>query len=89
MINLKPLHQFLHLQTFKMEGLSDLKVILEPNDFEITIDLSNAYMTLLIEEESRNYLCFQFQDKKFQFFILPFGLNDAPRAFTETLKPPL
>ena len=31
-INLKPLNQFLHLQRFKMEGLSDLKVILEPND---------------------------------------------------------
>ena len=55
-INLKPLNQFLHLQTFKMEGLSDLKGLLEPNDFMITIDLSDAYMTLLIEEESRNFL---------------------------------
>ena len=62
-INLKPLNQFLHLQTFKMEGLSDLKVLLEPNDFMITIDLSDAYMTLPIEEDSRNYLCFQFQDQ--------------------------
>ena len=79
-INLKPLNQFLHLQTFKMEGLSDLKVILEPNDFMITIDLSDTYMTLPIEEESRNYLCFQFQDQMFQFCILPFGLNDARRA---------
>ena len=26
--NLKPLNQFLHLQTFKMEGLSDLKAVL-------------------------------------------------------------
>ena len=55
-INLKPLNQFLHLQTFKMEGLSDLKVLLEPNDFMITIDLSDAYTTLPIEEDSRNYL---------------------------------
>ena len=29
-INLKPLNQFLHLQTFKKEGLSDLKVSLNP-----------------------------------------------------------
>ena len=55
----------------------------------ITIDLSDAYMTLPIEEESRNYLCFQFQDQKFQFCVLPFGLNDAPRAFIKTLKPPV
>ena len=89
MINLKPLNQFLHLQTFKMEGLSDLKVLLEPNDFMITIDLSDAYMTLPIEEESRNYMCFQFQDQMFQFCVLPFGLNNAPRAFTKTLKPPV
>ena len=88
-INLKPLNQFLHLQTFKMEGLSDLKVLLELNDFMITIDLSDAYMTLPIEEESRNYLCFQFQDQMFQFCVLPFSLNDAPRAFTKTLKPPV
>ena len=76
---------FLHLQTFKMEGHSDLKVLLEPNDFMITIDLSDAYMTLPIEEESRNYLCLQFQDQMFQFCVLPFG----PRAFTKTLKPPV
>ena len=72
-----------------MEGLSDLKVLLEPNDFMITIDLSDAYMTLPMEEESRNYLCFQFQDQMFQFCVLPFGLNNAPRAFTKTLKPPV
>ena len=88
MINLKPLNQFLHLQTFKIEGLSDLKV-LQPNDFMITIDLSDAYMILPAEEDSRNYLCFQFQDQMFQFCVLPFGLNDAPRAFTKTLKPPV
>ena len=88
-INLKPLNQFLHLQTFKIEGLSDFKVLLEPNNFMITIDLSDAYMTLPVEEESRNYLCFQFQDQMFQFCVLPFGLNDAPRAFTKTLKPPV
>ena len=88
-INLKPLNQFLYLQTFKMEGLSDLKVLLEPNNFIITIDLSDAYMTLPIEEESRNYLCFQFQNQMFQFCVLPFGLNDAPKAFTKTLKPPV
>ena len=64
-INLKPLNQFLHLQTFKMEGLSNLEVILEPNDFMITIDLSDAYMTLPTEEESRDYLSFQFQDQMF------------------------
>ena len=37
----------------------------------------------------RNYLCFQFQDQMFQFCVLPFGLNDAPRAVTKTLKPPV
>ena len=55
----------------------------------ITIDLSDTYITLSMEEESRNYLCFQFQDEMFQFCLLPFGLNDAPRAFTKTLKPPV
>ena len=65
-----------------MEGLSDLKLILEPNDFMITIDLSDAYMTLPIEEESRDNLCFQ-------FCVLPFGLNDALREFTKIWKSPV
>ena len=54
----------------------------------ITVDLSDAYMSLPIEEVSRNYLCFQFQDQMFQFCVLPFGFKDASRAFTKTLKPP-
>ena len=46
-----------------MEGLSDLKVIRNANDFMITIDLSDAYMTLPIEEGPSDSLCFQFQDQ--------------------------
>ena len=44
-------------------------------------------MALPTEEGSINYLCFQFQDQMFQFCVLPFGLNDAPRAFTKSLVP--
>ena len=88
-INLKPINQFLHLLAVKMEGLSDLKVTLEPNDFMIRIDLPGVYMTLPIEEDARHYLCFQFQGQMLQFCVLPFGLNDAPRAFPKTFKPPV
>ena len=50
-INLKPLNQFLHLQTFKMEGLLDLKVLLELNEFMITIDLSDAIIPISNSEK--------------------------------------
>ena len=61
-----------------MEGLSDLKVILEPNDFMITIDLSDAYMILPMEEESRDDLCYHFKIKFFNFL--------SSKGITKTLE---
>ena len=40
-INLKPLNHILEYQHFKMEGLSSLLVLINPNDYMITIDLKD------------------------------------------------
>ena len=46
------------------------------------IDLQDAYFHVLIDPDSRKYLRFAFENKVYQFGVLPFGLNTAPKVFT-------
>lgn len=86
-INLKSLNAFVPPQHFKMEGIHTLKDLLKVGDWMCKIDLKDAYFTVPIREESREFLRFNVQGHAFQFTCLPFGLSCAPRVFTKTLKP--
>ena len=45
-------------------------------------DLQDAYFHVPIHPSSRKYLRFAFENKVYQFRVLPFGLNTAPQIFT-------
>ena len=85
--NLKPLNKFVPNQTFKMEGIHLLKDFLKPNYFMTKLDLSDAYCSIPIDKHSRRYLQFIFEGKLYQFKVLVFGLNTAPRIFSRCMKP--
>ena len=86
-LNLKPLNKFVPNQTFKMEGIHLLKDFLKPNYFMTKLDLSDAYYSIPIDKHSRCYLQFIFEGKLYQFKVLVFGLNTAPRIFSKCMKP--
>ena len=86
-LNLKPLNKFVPNQTFKMEGIHLLKDFLKPNHFMTKLDLSDAYYSISIDKHSRRYLQFIFEGKLYQFKVLVFGLNTAPRIFSKCMKP--
>ena len=86
-LNLKPLNKFVPNQTFKMEGIHLLKDFLKPNFFMFKLDLSDAYYSIPIDKHSRRYLQFIFKGKLYQFKVLVFGLNTAPRIFSKCMKP--
>ena len=86
-LNLKPLNKFVPNQTFKMEGIHLLKDFLEPNYFMTKLDLSDAYYSIPIDKHSRRYLQFIFEEKLYQFKVLVFGSNTAPRIFSKCMKP--
>ena len=86
-INLRPLNKFIPKETYKMEGLQHLKLLLHRGDYLTKIDLTDAYLTIPIAEKSRNYLAFAFAHRMYRFKVLPFGLNIAPGRFTKIFKP--
>ena len=86
-VDLKPLNLFIRKQRFKMEGMGMLKSILQIGEWMISIDVKDAYLSVVIAEEHRRYLRFEWRNQLFEFRCLPFGLSSAPRTFTKLLKP--
>jgi hypothetical protein len=83
-INLKKLNAA-HLDTphFRMEAPQDVRQAICPGDCAASIDLKDAYFHVPIASDARNYLCFGWRGRLFQFCILPFGLS--PGGFQDQL----
>jgi len=81
-INLRPLNRFIVVAHFKMDNLTILKDLLQPEEWMASIDLKDAYLSVVISEEHRKYLRFTWNSKLFEFMCLPFGLCSVPRVFT-------
>ena len=55
----------------------------------VKLDLQDAYFSVSLHRESREYVRFQLGGKLFEFVCLCFGLGAAPRIFTNLLKVPI
>ena len=86
-LNLKPLNEFVKVQKFKMCTPQIIIPTLRQGDWLASIDLKDAYYHVPITQKHRPYLRFAFQEKIFQYNVLPFGLSTAPRVFTKVLAP--
>lgn len=86
-INLKPFNHFVRKQKFKMEGTRVIRDILQENDWMVSIDLKDAYLSVPVTQEDRHFLRFMWDGTLYEFQCLPFGLSSAPRVFTKLLKP--
>lgn len=86
-INMKGLNNFLEYQHFKVEGIHMLRNLLKKNDYQVKIDLEDAYITIPIWKGHQKYLRFLWRDTLWEFAYLPFGLASAPLVFTSILKP--
>ena len=86
-IDLSQVNEFVDKFHFKMDHLNVALEMVDKDVFMTSIDLKDAYYSVPIWEAHRKYLSFQWEDKIFQFQVLPFGLSSAPRVFTKILKP--
>ena len=81
-INLKILNQFIPFLHFKMEGLSQLKRLIQ-------LDLKNAYFSVPLDQNSRKFARFQWKGTLCEFMCMCFGVGLAPRVITKLLKIPI
>ena len=72
---------------FRLLTVSNLLHIIDPGDYLVSLDLSDAYLHVPIHPDHRKYLRFIFQGKHYQWKVLPFGISTAPWLFTRVTKP--
>ena len=88
-LNLKELNDYVDHVHFKMDTLKDVIPLIHQNCHFMSIDFTNAYFSVYVRPEDRNWFQFTWRNSKFRFTCLPQGLTSAPRIFTKLLKPVL
>lgn len=86
-LNLKNLNKFVDTSHFKLEDIRTATKLLSTNPLMAKIDLKEAYFSVSVHKLYRRYLRFKFQNKIYEFQVLPFGLSTAPYIFTKMMKP--
>ena len=88
-INLKRLNEYVPYHHFKMEGLKDVKHLLNKGDWMCKIDLKDAYFSVPLGTRSRKLVRFRWKGVLYEFLCLAFGIGPAPRIFTKLMKVPV
>ena len=77
-IDLKNLNAHIHAPHFRMFTTSSVLSSVKKGDYAFKIDLQDAYFHVPIHPSSRKYLRFAFENRVYQFRVLPFGLVSSP-----------
>ena len=85
-IDLSLLNPWLNCPSFKLDHAQVIREALVPGMWATSIDLSDAYLHIPVSPKYWKYLVFQIGNRRFQFMVLPFGLNTAPRVFSAVMK---
>ena len=86
-LDLKALNRYIACPTFRMETAHSIRQQLQVGEFTTSIDLADAYLHVPISADFQPYLRIAAQGQVWQFRAMPFGLNIAPRTFTNLLAP--
>ena len=81
-IDLKSLNAHISAPHFHMSTSGSVLSTMRKGDYAFKKHLQDAYFHTPIHPGSRKYLRFAFENKVYQFRVLPFGLNRAPQVFT-------
>ncbi len=73
-LDLRQLNRFIKVLPFKMLTTKQILESIEPGVWLASIDLKDAYFYVPICQDPPLFLRFAFQDRVYQFSVLPFGL---------------
>jgi len=85
-LDLRQLNRFIKVLPFKMLTTVQILESIEPGEWFTSIDLKDAYFHIPICQDHCPFLRFAFQDRVYQFRVLPFGLSLSPRVFTRVVS---
>ena len=68
-----------------METVKSVRKSMANNDWDVSIDLTDAYLHIPIHPRSGKYLRFAYEDQTFQFSALPFRMSLSPWIFTKLM----
>ena len=85
-LNLKFLNNYIIKTSFKLEGYDVISNMIQPGDYCVSIDLCDAYLMFLMHSDFWKYLCFDWENQRYFFRCMPFGLTSSPRIFTKVFK---
>ena len=87
-LNLKNLNKnYLQKVHFKMETLQSAIEAMRKNCYFGSVNLSEAFYSVPIQETDRKFFRFIHNNQKYQFTALIMGFTYSPRVFTKILKP--
>ncbi|GAN05150.1 hypothetical protein MAM1_0083c04619 [Mucor ambiguus] len=86
--NLKKLNQYLDApHYFKMETIREVSLMIKPNDYLVSIDLSDAFLHIGLHQESRRFLRLKWKNQVYQYCTTAFDLaSTSPFIFTKDLS---
>lgn len=81
-IDLSVLNSYITAPYFRMETARTLRHSVLPGEYAVSIDMSDAYLHVMMHPSAKKFLRFAIDDTVYCFRVLPFGLCTSPWIFT-------
>jgi len=85
--NVKKLNTFVKKEKFKLDTVSQVLLLMDPNCWMQTIDLKDAFNSVPLHKDQWALFRFIVQNQHYEFTRMPFGISIGPWVFTKLLKP--
>ena len=82
----REVNRYLTPQNFKLEGWSEIFPVLRKGMWGAKIDLKHAYFHLGLADDLRPYVCFNVENRIFQYQTACFGLSTLPQQWQSLMK---
>ena len=88
-VSLKYTNSYIAYQKFRMCTPAEVKRWVLPGYLMTSVDLTDAYFAIPLEEDAWRFTRFQWRGKTYEYKVIMFGLAPSARVFTKMLHPAL
>lgn len=85
-LNLKELNENIKYEHFKQETFKTALSIIQKDDKFASLDLKSAYYSILVHQDFKKYLKFEWNETMYGYTVCPNGLACCPRKFTKIMR---